>query len=129
VMIRQHLNDANRAVQTFKSRGDFTILAPASNRESLEELEAKAATYRKLIESYLYAQAESSQEQSLALANAKLITPALPPPESNTKMKWIVLVGGLAGAIFGEGLVWAGAQFNHLQSRLQSARVRTFQWK
>ena len=131
ITIRQQLNDANRAVQTFKSRGDFTIPTPADNRESLEELEAKASTYRKLMESYLYAQAESSQEQSLALANTRVITPALPPPESNTKMKWFVLVGGLAGAVFGVGLALAGnaAQFDHLLSRLRSARVRTFQWK
>lgn len=131
VTIRQQLNDANRAVQAFKSRGDFSISAPANNRESLEELEAKASTYRKLFESYLYAQAESSQEQSLALANTRVITPALPPPESNTKMEWLLLVGGLAGAVFGVGLALAGnaAQFDYLLSRLRSARVRTFQWR
>ena len=132
VAIRQQLNGANRAVQTFKSRGDFTISATANDRESLEELEAKASTYRKLIESYLYAQAESSREQSLPLANARVITPALPPPESNTKMKWLVLVGGLAGAIFGVGLALAGnvVRFDHFQSRLRSGLLRTtIQWK
>jgi uncharacterized protein involved in exopolysaccharide biosynthesis len=130
VTIRQQLNDASRAVQTFKSRGDFTISAPENNRETLEELEAKASTYRKLIESYLYAQAESSQEQSLALANARVITPALPPTESNTKMKWLVLLGGLAGAVFGVGLALAGnaAQFDHLLSRLRSARVAAMRY-
>ena len=130
VTIRQQLNDANRAVQTFKSRGDFSIAAE-NNRESLEELEAKASTYRKLIESYLYAQAESSQEQSLALANTRVITPALPPPESNTKMKWLVIVGASAGAVLGVGLALAGeaAPFHDVLSRLRSTRVRTLQWK
>jgi len=132
LMIREQMNDANRAVHAFKARGDFTIPTQNIGHEpSLEELEARATTYRKLIESYLYAQAESSQEQFLTLASSRIITPAMPPLEGNIKTLWLVSVGTLAGAILGAALAMASiaAQLDHLRSWLLSARVRTFAWK
>lgn len=122
VTIRKNMNEANRSVQAFRARGDFTIPAEGSSRgePSLGELEARATTYRKLIENYLYAQAESSQEQFLALANSRIITPAIPPAESNTKILWLVSAGTLAGAILGAALSLVGgsARLSHLRSRL-----------
>ncbi|MGD9804041.1 MAG: Wzz/FepE/Etk N-terminal domain-containing protein [Hyphomicrobiaceae bacterium] len=103
--VRLELNGANRAIQAFKARGDYRIPPTTTPGESsLDELEARVSTYRKLIESYLYAQAETSQQESLAVANTRIITRALTPVESNIKMRWLLIIAAMAGGILGVAL-------------------------
>lgn len=121
--LRRQMNTAALRVQRFKVRRDYRIVdqgakeAPAAEaqtngdegeRETLEELESRAATYRRIYESYLQAYAESLQRQSFPVANARIITPATRPldptwPRPTLILALALLVGLILG--FGQALI------------------------
>lgn len=104
--IRRQMNSAALEVQQFRARRDYRIIgraervpadgeavpaparpadptgatpAPGKEAQTLEELEARAHTYRKIYESYLQGYAESVQRQSFPVTNDRVITRATRP--------------------------------------------------
>jgi len=95
---------------TIIPRGDARVPAPTSQadeRNTLEELESRALTYRKIFESYLQAYAESMQRQSYPVTNARVITRASPPTRKTYPRGSLSLLAGLcAGALAGLGIAF-----------------------
>ena len=81
---------------------DYSVMLPRNHAVTLEELESRAQTYRKIYESYLQAFAESVQRQSYPVSNTRIITLATRPwvksePRTELIMALSLLVGLLAG--------------------------------
>ncbi len=135
--LRKQMNAAALDVQQFKAKRDYRIVnqheggqrdAPsnpdstiiprgdarppatpsqAEERNTLEELESRALTYRKIFESYLQAYAESMQRQSYPVTNARVITRASPPTHKTYPRGSLSLLAGLcAGALAGLGIAF-----------------------
>ncbi|WP_072376826.1 GumC family protein [Hyphomicrobium sp. NDB2Meth4] len=135
--LRKQMNAAALDVQQFKAKRDYRIVnqreagqsdtpsnpnstiiprgdaraptAPsqADERNTLEELESRALTYRKIFESYLQAYAESMQRQSYPVTNARVITRASPPTRKTYPRGSLSLLAGLcAGALAGLGIAF-----------------------
>ena len=135
--LRKQMNAAALDVQQFKAKRDYRIVnqreaghsdapsnpdstiisrsnAPvaatpsqAEERNTLEELESRALTYRKIFESYLQAYAESMQRQSYPVTNARVITRAAPPTRKTYPRGSLSLLAGLcAGALAGLGIAF-----------------------
>jgi polysaccharide biosynthesis transport protein len=101
------LRDSARAVQQFRAvrdggeAADAMAIIDAETR--LIELEGRVLSYRKLQENMLQKLTETAQKQSLAVTNARVITPATTPlskstPKTRLVLAMSILVGGLAGA-------------------------------
>jgi uncharacterized protein involved in exopolysaccharide biosynthesis len=113
--IRRQMNEATLRVQRFRLRRDYSIgdaatKAAADNKdddgkqETLEELESRAQTTRRMFESYLQAYTESLQTQTYAVNNARIITPALHPLSPSWPRPWLLLAFALLnGVIIGVG--------------------------
>ena len=130
--LRKQMNTAALTVQEFKAKRDYRILgrrdrnsdadnpAPSAEgsgavgeRNTLEELESRAHTYRKIYESYLQAYAESVQRQSYPVANARLITKATRPlGKSHPKTTLILALGLAAGTLVGCGVAFVRHTFD-----------------
>jgi uncharacterized protein involved in exopolysaccharide biosynthesis len=121
--LRQQMNEAGLRVKEFKAKRDYrfptssgqaeartsdakTDDAASSGEEqpatSLEDLESRASTYRKIYESYLQAYTESVQAQSYPVTNTRIITRATRPNgrSSPRAMKALVIaiaLGGMCG--------------------------------
>ncbi len=81
---------------------------------TLDELESRAETYKKIYESYLQAYMETVQRQSYPGTSARVITRADPPVRKSTPRTTLSLAAGLVlGAIMGVGLSLAHASFDH----------------
>jgi uncharacterized protein involved in exopolysaccharide biosynthesis len=118
--LRQQMNDAGLRVKEFKAKRDYRFPAssgqsearpeaPGSGEEqpatSLEDLESRASTYRKIYESYLQAYTESVQAQSYPVTNTRVITRATRPNGRSSPRGMKVLVIAVAlGGIFGMGI-------------------------
>jgi uncharacterized protein involved in exopolysaccharide biosynthesis len=114
--LRKQMNAASFKVQEFRARRDYRLTSPEITKEAagasgeqvtLEELESKAATYRKIYESYLQAYTDSVQRQSFPVPNARVITPATRPLSKSFPKSGLILalasvlgiLGGVAIAI------------------------------
>ena len=140
--LRKQMNSAALDVQQFRAKRDYRIVGRADKpnaaeqtdrqpggRESplrideqttLEELETRAETYRKIFESYLQAYAESVQRQSYPVGSARIISPATPPKmKSRPRTVLTLAIGGLVGGLAGLGIALL---LNSLDFRLRSAR-------
>ena len=120
--LRKLMNASALMVQEFRAKRDYRIVSrrdvdgqqqirsvtgtdppgTVTEHQTLEELESKASTYRKIYESFLQAYAESVQRQSYPVASARVITLAMKPhanshPKSALVMLLATLFGGLAG--------------------------------
>jgi uncharacterized protein involved in exopolysaccharide biosynthesis len=122
--LRKQMNAAALDVQQFKAKRDYRIVsrrdaadpqaAPAENvrprvedQNTLEELESRALTYRKIFESYLQAYAESVQRQSYPVTNGRVITRATPPTRKTYPRTSLSLAAGLiAGMLAGFGIAF-----------------------
>lgn len=122
--VRVQMNEATRAVQRFKARGDYSLPSelldssndpeagpaaggdkPAVETASLEELESRARTYRQIFEGYLKTYTDTLQKQSFPFTNARVISFATgPAPKTHPNSKLYVLAAGLIGAVIGLGL-------------------------
>lgn len=122
--LRRQMNAAAFAVQEFKARRDYRIAgrggdaaAPASTgpkgelkdergeATSLEELETRAYSYRKIYESYLQAYAEALQRQSYPVSGGRLIAEAVPPKRKSHPRTLVSLaIAGAMGLLAGLGI-------------------------
>lgn len=123
--LRQNMNDAALALQEFKAGRDYRIYrrepqAPASSgaaepkpgdqnvkfdRNTLEELETTAQSYRKIYDTALQGYAEAVQRQSNPLIDTRLLAPANRPlGKSHPRSKLIVALGALIGLMGGAGV-------------------------
>jgi uncharacterized protein involved in exopolysaccharide biosynthesis len=118
--LRQQMNEAGLRVKEFKAKRDYRFPsssgqgeartdAPAASEEqpatSLEDLESRASTYRKIYESYLQAYTESVQAQSYPVTNTRIITRATRPNSRSSPRGMKVLVIAVAlGGLFGVGI-------------------------
>lgn len=138
--LRQQMNEAGLRVKEFKAKRDYRFPAssaqgdartepkaddgPATSEEqpatSLEDLESRASTYRKIYESYLQAYTESVQAQSYPVTNTRIITRATRPNgrSSPRGMKTLMIAIAL-GALIGVGIALLLQSFG--RSRLARA--------
>lgn len=131
--LRIQLNDAAREVQLFRGgqniapadqRNPIAPQTPATGAQqswvTLAELESKAQNYRKVYETYLQAFTETVQKQSLAVASARVITPATRPlVRSQPKSKLIVMLGVVLGSLGGLGFAFLR---HSMDNTVQSAK-------
>ena len=100
--LREQMKMATHRVQAFRANHDYRL--PAKNeenaearssrgveRETLEELEATADTYRKIYESFLQAFTASVQQQSYPVSDARVITLAERPLAKSYPRSWLIL--------------------------------------
>lgn len=122
--IRRQMNAAALDVQQFRARRDYRIIGrgdrtgagdgdargaaatsagPGASAEThtLEELEARAHTYRKIYESYLQGYAESVQRQSYPVTNDRVITRATKPSRKSRPRGSLILLGSVAFSAIG----------------------------
>jgi uncharacterized protein involved in exopolysaccharide biosynthesis/Mrp family chromosome partitioning ATPase len=118
--LREQMNRAALAVQEFKARRDYRIPPrrdtadegqktavpePTTGRQeknTLEELESTARTYRSIYESYLQAFTESVQRQSLSISGARVITLATRPlTKSKPRITLALMTGTMLGLLSG----------------------------
>ena len=118
--LRQQMNEAGLRVKEFKAKRDYRFPTSSGQSEarsetptvgeeqpatSLEDLESRASTYRKIYESYLQAYTESVQAQSYPVTNTRIITRATRPNGRSSPRAVKVLVFAVAlGCIFGVGI-------------------------
>ncbi len=130
--IRRQMNSASLDVQQFRARRDYRIIGrndrvpadgeatpadarpadpisatppPGKEAQTLEELEARAHTYRKIYESYLQGYAESVQRQSFPVTNDRVITRATRPVGKSHPRRLLTLVAaGILSFIVAFGL-------------------------
>jgi uncharacterized protein involved in exopolysaccharide biosynthesis len=134
--LRQQMNEAGLRVKEFKAKRDYRFPTssgqgearteiPAAGEDqpatSLEDLESRASTYRKIYESYLQAYTESVQAQSYPVTNTRVITRATRPNgrSSPRGMKALGIAVGL-GCMFGIGIALLLHSFG--RSRLARAQ-------
>ncbi|GHE76188.1 hypothetical protein GCM10019059_39370 [Camelimonas fluminis] len=140
--LRQNMNEAALALQEFKAGRDYRIYrrqpqgqapaqgAPGANdaradqnvrfdRNTLEELETTAQSYRKIYETALQGYAEAVQRQSNPLIETRMLSPATKPlGKSQPRTKLIMALGMLIGLLGGTG---AAVLHWNLDSSLRSA--------
>ena len=113
---RVQMNDAARAVQEFRVRGDYRLQGEAAAAAAkapnagegqhttitLEELESRAETFRKIFEGYLQAYSDALQKQSYPFTNARVISLASGQAKKTHPRTLVFMIAGLLlGAILG----------------------------
>lgn len=137
--LRAQMNAAAQEAQEFRSRHDYRIpsqtsssqpteregsgggdaTAPRRSRNSLNELDTTAETYRRLYESFLQSYTESVQRQSFPVPDARVVTEAtMPLEQSDPKVKLVLALGGLLGGLVGFGVALGR---HNLDTRVWSA--------
>ncbi|WP_426616124.1 P-loop NTPase [Bradyrhizobium sp. McL0616] len=96
--LQQKAAAAESELQEFRAKNDISAQAKFS------DLQATANTYRKLYDSSLQRYAETVQQESLQLADADVVSAALPPPvKSHPKPSLVLPIGLFAGLCLGLG--------------------------
>lgn len=122
VELRSQMNEAMAEAQAFRSRHDYRVGSAGSagsgqegeeNRPTLEELEVTAETYRKMYESFLQAYTNSVSQQSYPVADARVITTAMPPlTPSAPRPRLMLAFAAAAGIMLGIGLAFIRHTFD-----------------
>lgn len=119
VELRGQMNEAMAEAQTFRSRHDYRVENASNGKErgenqpTLEELEVTAETYRKMYESFLQAYTNSVSQQSYPVADARVITSAMPPlVASAPRPKLMLAFAAAAGIMLGIGLAFIRHTFD-----------------
>lgn len=100
--LRKQATGAARAVQDFKSRTD--IVDQRRAQLDLSELESVAEMYKLVYAGYLQKLTETIQQQSVPLAESRILNAAVLPNEpSHPKSKLIIALAGLVGLLGGIG--------------------------
>ena len=117
--LRQQMNEAGLRVKEFKAKRDYRFPTSSGQSEasttsatseeqpasSLEDLESRASTYRKIYESYLQAYTESVQAQSYPVTNTRIITRATRPNgRSSPRGGKALVIAVTLGAMLGLGI-------------------------
>ena len=89
---------AEKEVQNFRDKNNLEAQA------ALSELQANAKAYRRLYDSFLQRYAEIVQQQSLRLAEARLVSPALPSSTKSPNVLIVLPASILAGLMLGIGI-------------------------
>ena len=116
--LRAQMNEAMAQAQAFRSRHDYSVGASHEEENgkplpSLEELEVTAETYRKMYESFLQAYTNSVSQQSYPVADARVITAAMPPlVPSAPRPKLMLAFAAAAGIMLGIGLAFIRQTFD-----------------
>jgi polysaccharide biosynthesis transport protein len=102
------LRDSARAVQDFRTARDGNAstgrMSVIDAETRLAELDSRVQSYRKLQDSMLQKLTETAQKQSLAVTNARVITPATTPlGKSSPKTTLILAMALLSGCLVGTG--------------------------
>jgi Mrp family chromosome partitioning ATPase len=101
--LRKQATGAARAVQDFKSRTD--IVDQRRAQLDLSELESVAEMYKLVYAGYLQKLTETIQQQSVPLAESRVLNAAVLPNEpSHPKSKLIIALAALVGLLGGIGL-------------------------
>ncbi len=113
--LRKKMNASTLAVQAARARRDYRIPAAAEDKstppvaadQTLEELEIKAATYRKIYEGYIQAYFNSVSQQSFFFPGVRVIARATAPLERSHPRPQIILPLALVGSVLlGLGLAF-----------------------
>lgn len=119
VELRGQMNEAMAEAQAFRSRHDYRVENASNGKErgenqpTLEELEVTAETYRKMYESFLQAYTNSVSQQSYPVADARVITTAMPPlVASAPRPKLMLAFAAAAGIMFGIGFAFIRHTFD-----------------
>jgi polysaccharide biosynthesis transport protein len=131
--LRSQMNNAALKAQEFRAKRDYRIAGARGGAEenraadnnrvadnataardsaekrknTMEELDSTAQTYRRIYESYLMAYTESVQKQSYSGTNARVITEATPPlGKSHPRTKLILAFGAFMGGLVGLGIAF-----------------------
>ncbi|MFT3731428.1 MAG: exopolysaccharide transport family protein [Hyphomicrobium sp.] len=101
-----------------------TQAEPAPAQTTLEELELRAQTYRRIYESFLQIYTETVQKQSYPGTNARVISRAEPPTtKSSPKRLLSIAAAAVLGTFLGFGIALARAAFD--PTVRSSRQVRT----
>jgi uncharacterized protein involved in exopolysaccharide biosynthesis len=95
-----------RSVQAPAAKTGGAKPAPATPElPTLEELDSRAQTYRKIYESYLQAYTDTVQRQSYPATSSRVITRAEPPERASSPKKLLTLIASLVlGGFLGLGI-------------------------
>jgi polysaccharide biosynthesis transport protein len=96
-----------RQQQIEKQLADAIAQSRTTNQAevTLRELDASAAAYRNLHDSFLQRYMGTAQQESFPITEARLISPASPPPSKSKPKGMVVLLLGLVGGFgLGSGL-------------------------
>jgi uncharacterized protein involved in exopolysaccharide biosynthesis/Mrp family chromosome partitioning ATPase len=94
------------------AKGDARTSLP-EEAPTLEELDSRALTYRKIYESYLQAYTDTVQRQSYPNTSARVISRAEPPTRQSSPKRGLTLLGSLIiGSFVGIGIALIRASFD-----------------
>jgi uncharacterized protein involved in exopolysaccharide biosynthesis len=95
IELQEQARAAERALEEFKFSGSTGGENSASARVKLRDLESAALTYRMLHDKFLERSAEAAQQQYIAISDAQLVSPALPPIAKSSPKTLITLASAL----------------------------------
>lgn len=110
--LRDKLDQAARALQSFKSGREYTPLpgtqgAAGEKPTTVEALEATVEAYRKIYEGYFQAFTNALEQETYPVANARVINAASTPlGKSHPRSKLILAFGIFAGLVAGFGVAF-----------------------
>jgi uncharacterized protein involved in exopolysaccharide biosynthesis len=116
--LRRQMNTASTELQAFRARRDYRVQQrqDADDKEAmpvtLEELESRSQTYRKIYESYLQSYTEMVQRESFRSTSSRVISWASAPKRTSRPNKLLVLSSALVlGSLVGLGTALVYSSF------------------
>ncbi len=95
-------------------RGSFKPQTSPQEAPTLEELDSRALTYRKIYESYLQAYTDTVQRQSYPSTNARVIARGEVPTTKSGPRRTLALIGSaVLGSLMGFALALVHLNFDH----------------
>ncbi len=126
--LRPEVTRAEQAVESFKMEqpevlsvghsGTGTADALSASRARLRALESHAHAYKSIYETFLSRTAQSVQQQSFPISDARIVSPAQPPLQpSAPRSALLLMLAGLFGGAVGFLAAFAKEQTNPLVGR------------
>jgi uncharacterized protein involved in exopolysaccharide biosynthesis/Mrp family chromosome partitioning ATPase len=109
--LRHKMNEAMQEVQAVRAKRDYrlpqTADADKSDEATLEDLEVRGATYRKMYESYMQAYFGTVYEQSFLMPSVEVVSRATAPVDTvHPRAHLILPLTALAGLLVGTGIAF-----------------------
>lgn len=95
IELQEQARAAERTLEEFKFSGATGGENSASARVKLRDFESAAQTYRVLHDKFLERSAEAAQQQYIAISDAQLVSPALPPIAKSSPNTLVTLSSAL----------------------------------